>query len=165
MSNLFVIGYPDAVTAEQARDKFLELQRSELLALQDIAIAENHDGKIKLRQIRSDTGIGATSGALWGGLIGLLFFMPLLGMAVGAGAGAIGGSATDSGVNDDLMRELGQQLTPGAAAVFALVEQATYDKVIDALEPLGGKLVQTSLSTEEESALREAIAQARAARA
>lgn len=165
MSNLFVIGYPDAETAERARSKLLELQRSELLALQDVAIAENRDGKIKLRQIRSNTGVGATSGALWGGLIGLLFFMPLLGMAVGAGAGALGGAATDTGVNDDLMRELGRHLTPGGAALFALVERATYDKVVDALEPLGGRLIQTSLSNEEETALREAIDQARAARA
>ena len=39
------------------------------------------DGKVKLHQ-PSLAGIGAAGGALWGGLIVLLFFAPLLGMAV-----------------------------------------------------------------------------------
>ena len=41
------------------------------------------DGKIKLHQ-PSLAGRGAAGGALWGGLIGLIFFMPLFGMAIGA---------------------------------------------------------------------------------
>src|SRR4029450_471010 len=46
-----------------------------------VAIVEHRgDGKIKLHQ-PSMAGIGAASGALWGGLIGLIFFMPLVGMA------------------------------------------------------------------------------------
>ncbi|WP_026931045.1 DUF1269 domain-containing protein [Glycomyces tenuis] len=162
MSDLYVIAYPDVATADRARDRTIELQQSNLITLADIVVAENRDGKIKLHQARSNTGLGATSGALWGGLIGLLFFMPLLGMAVGAGSGALGGAATDTGVNDGLMRELSEQLTPGSAALFMLVERLTQDKVIEALEPLGGKLIQTSLSNEDERQLREAIQAARA---
>jgi uncharacterized membrane protein len=40
-------------------------------------------------------------GAFWGGLIGLIFFLPLMGMALGAAGGAIGGALSDSGVDDD----------------------------------------------------------------
>jgi uncharacterized membrane protein len=164
MSSLLVIGHPDVATVERARDRLLELHRSELVTLRDLTVAENVEGRIRLRHDLGGTGDG-TAGALWGGLIGLLFFTPLLGMAIGAGAGAIGGSATGSGIDDELMLELGQQLTLGAAALFALVEQAASNEVVEDLEPPGGKIVQASLSNEEETALREAIDQARFARA
>lgn len=161
MSNLFVIGYPDVPAAAAARDKILSLQKEHLIELDDIVVVENKDGKIKLHQSANLAGLGAASGALWGGLIGLIFFMPLLGMAVGAAAGAAGGALTDVGVDDKMMKDLANTLSPGSAAVFALVRQSTQDKVIAELAPYGGKLLQSSLSAEAEEHLREALAAAR----
>lgn len=115
------------------------------------------DGKIKLHQSNSTTGFGAASGALWGGLIGLIFFMPLLGMALGAGAGALGGSMTDVGVDDDFMKQLSAKLEPGTAALFLLVVNSTPDKVIPQVAQYGGHIIQTSLSTDQEAHLREAV--------
>ncbi|GAB3993984.1 DUF1269 domain-containing protein [Glycomyces albus] len=157
MSNLFVIGFNDVGAAEQARERIIGLQKQQLIELDDIVVVENRDGKVKLRQIRNTTAAGATGGALWGGLIGLLFFMPLLGMAVGAGAGALGGSATDLGVDDNFMRELGQKLEPGKAAVFALVRKATKDKVLEEVADMGGWIIQTSLSADDEKELIAAL--------
>lgn len=157
MSNLFVVGFNDVSAAEQARERILELQKQELIELDDIVVVENRDGKVKLRQIRNTTAGGAAGGALWGGLIGLLFFMPLLGMAVGAGAGALSGSATDLGVDDDFMRDLGRKLEPGNAAVFALVRRATKDKVIHEVAGMEGWVIQTSLSAEDEKELVAAL--------
>ena len=51
--------------------------------LDDVVVERQFDGKVKLHQ-PSLTGRGAAGGALWGGLIGLIFFMPLFGMAIGA---------------------------------------------------------------------------------
>ena len=70
-------------------------------------------------------GFGAASGALWGGLIGLIFFMPLFGMAIGAASGAAAGALSDHGVDDNFMKELGNKLPEGGAAVFVLVREAT----------------------------------------
>jgi len=39
-------------------------------------------------------------GAFWGMLIGLLFFIPWLGLAIGAIPGAVAGGLTDTGVDD-----------------------------------------------------------------
>ncbi|MFE3452543.1 DUF1269 domain-containing protein [Nonomuraea sp. NPDC059194] len=162
MSNLIAIAYPDVATATRARDRLLELQREKLITLADAAVAEKKpDGKIKLHQLRSTAGGGAASGTLWGGLIGLLFLAPLLGMAVGAVAGA--GASTDIGVNDDFMRNLGQRLQPGGAALFLLVTQSTPDKVIAQIAPFGGEIMQTSLSQEAEADLREAVFHVQAA--
>ncbi|GAA2777858.1 DUF1269 domain-containing protein [Nonomuraea dietziae] len=158
MSNLIAIAYPDVATTTRVRDRLLELQRERLIILADAAVAEKKpDGKIKLHQLNSTTGGGAAMGTLWGGLIGMLFLAPLLGMAVGAATGAAAGAATDVGVNDAFMRDLGQRLQPGGAALFLLVTQSTPDKVIVEVAPFGGEIIQTSLSEEAEADLREAV--------
>ncbi|MET9500317.1 DUF1269 domain-containing protein [Streptomyces sp. NPDC006259] len=163
MSNLFVVAYDDVATANQVRDKLFELSKQHLVELEDAVVVERHDdGRIKLHQAVNHTAVGAAGGAVWGGVIGLLFLAPLLGAAVGAAAGAAGGSFTDTGINDDFMKDLGQNLRPGAAALFVLVKHAAEDKVIPQITPFGGQLVQTSLSQAEEEHLREAIAAARA---
>ncbi|MFG2793055.1 DUF1269 domain-containing protein [Streptomyces sp. NPDC048419] len=166
MSDLFVIAYDDLATAEQVREKLFELSKQHLVELEDAVVVERRDdGKIKLHQAVNHTTVGAAGGALWGGAIGLLFLAPLLGAAVGAAAGAAGGAMTDTGINDNFMRDLSQNLRPGAAALFVLVKHAAQDKVIPQLTPYGGQLVQTSLSTADEEHLREAIAAAQAPKA
>ncbi|MFI6324735.1 DUF1269 domain-containing protein [Nonomuraea sp. NPDC050556] len=158
MSHLVAIAYPDVATASTVRDRLADLQKQNLITLEDAVVAERkEDGKIKLHQANSTTGFGAASGALWGGLIGLIFFMPLLGMALGAGAGALGGSMTDIGVDDDFMKQLSENLEPGSAALFLLVANSTPDKVIPQVAQYGGHIIQTSLSTEQEAHLREAV--------
>ena len=96
---------------------------------------------------------------MWGALIGLLFLNPLLGAAVGAGAGALSGKFTDIGINDQKMKDIGATLTEGGAAVCVLVRHMTGDKVLAGLKEFHakGRVVQTSLSDEQEAALRAAI--------
>ncbi|MER5192834.1 DUF1269 domain-containing protein [Streptomyces sp. NPDC002755] len=163
MSNLFVVAYDDLATANQVREKLFELSKEHLVELEDAVVVERRgDGGIKLHQAVNHTAVGAAGGAVWGGVIGLLFLAPLLGAAVGAAAGAAGGALTDTGINDTFMKDLSQNLRPGAAALFVLVKHAAEDKVIPQLTPFGGQLVQTSLSKVEEDHLREAIKAARA---
>jgi uncharacterized membrane protein len=160
MSDLYAIGYDNPQTAEEVLRHLAKLQSENLIQLDDAVIVERTpDGKVKLHQPGGgNTGRGALGGALWGGLIGLLFFAPLLGMAVGAGSGALVGKATDTGVNDKFMRELGGHLQPGGAALVLLVADITADKVFDELHgQYGGTLLQTSLSKEDEEALQEAV--------
>ncbi|MGW0965222.1 DUF1269 domain-containing protein [Streptomyces sp. NPDC002516] len=163
MSNLFVVAYDDVATASRVRDKLFELSKQHLVELEDAVVVErSEDGRIKLHQAVSHTAVGAAGGALWGGVIGLLFLAPLLGAAVGAAAGAAGGAVTDTGINDKFMKDLSQNLRPGAGALFVLVKQAAGDKVIPQIAEFGGQLVQTSLSQEQEDHLREAVAAAQA---
>ena len=158
MSNLIAVAYPDVATAEKVRSLLGDLQKQKLVKLEDAVVVERKDdGKVKLHQAVSTTGAGAAGGALWGGLIGLLFFMPLLGAAIGGATGAAVGSAQDFGVDDTFMRQVGQHLTPGAAALFVLVQDAVTEKVVPQIAPFGGQLIQTSLSAEDEKHLVEAV--------
>jgi uncharacterized membrane protein len=79
-----------------------------------------------------------------------LFFAPLFGMAVGAATGALVGKGTDAGVNDDFMKQIGDRLQPGAAALIALGRSDAPDKLLDRVRPYGGEIIQTSLDQEEE---------------
>jgi uncharacterized membrane protein len=134
-----------------------ELVKEHSLELDDAVIIERRqDGKVKLHQ-PSTAGAGAAGGALWGGLIGLLFLNPLLGMAIGAGTGALAGKAADYGVDDNFMKELGEKLEPGNAAVLVLVRSATRDKVVAEVSQYGGHVLQSSLSEEQEQELQTAL--------
>jgi uncharacterized membrane protein len=158
MSTLVAIAYPDAATADQVRNELVQLTKEHMLQLEDAVVVEHRaDGKIKLHQAMSPSGAGAVGGAAWGGLIGLLFLAPLLGMAVGAASGAVAGKMADVGVNDDFMKTLGAKLQPGAAAVIMLGKADAPDRVLERVGKFGGEVIQTSLDTEEEERLRAAL--------
>jgi uncharacterized membrane protein len=158
MSTLVAIAYPDAETAERVRAELVQATKEHLLQLEDAVVVEHQpDGKIKLHQAMSTTGAGAAGGALWGGLIGLIFLAPLFGMAIGAASGAVAGKLTDTGVNDDFMKTLGAKLGPGSAALIALGRADAPERVVDRLKPYGGDVIQTSLDAEQEERLRHAL--------
>lgn len=158
MSSLIAIAYPDVATAEQVRQELIQATKEHLVSLEDAVVIEHRpDGKIKLHQAMSPAGTGAAGGALWGGLIGLIFLAPLLGMAVGAASGAAAGKMTDVGVDDSFMKDLGDKLPAGSAALVALGRSDAPDKVIDRVKGYGGHVMQTSLAQEQEENLRSAL--------
>ena len=155
MSHLVAIAYDDLETAKQVVANIGQAQAAHEIELDDLVIVERRgDGKVKLHQ-PSLAGAGAAGGALWGGLIGLIFLMPLFGMAIGAASGAL----ADAGVDDTFMKQLGDELTPGSAAVIALVRHVTMDKVLAGIQ-IPGRVIQTSLDDEAEERLTEALAAA-----
>jgi uncharacterized membrane protein len=157
VANLVAIAYDDVDQAQEVMGTLGTLVKEHSLALDDAVIIERTgDGKTKLHQ-PSTAGAGAAGGAVWGGLIGLLFLNPLLGMAIGAASGAAAGAASDYGVDDKFMKELGEKLQPGNAAVLVLVRESTRDKVLPEVSKHGGHVIQSSLSNEQETALQEAL--------
>jgi uncharacterized membrane protein len=49
----------------------------------------------------------------------LIFLNPLLGLAVGAGAGAFSGALSDVGINDQFMKDLAATMKPGSSALLS----------------------------------------------
>ncbi len=133
----------------------MRLQKQKIVELEDAAVViRKQDGKVKVKQAVSLVGEGALGGAFWGMLIGLIFWMPWLGLALGALGGALGGSLTDIGIDDEFIKEVGNTIEPGHSALFLLVRKATPDKLADELEKFDAKVLQTSLSQEDEEKLR-----------
>ena len=102
-------------------------------------LTRNDAGKVKLHQAIDLVGAGAVGGGFWGMLIGFLFLNPLLGAAIGAGAGALSGLFSDIGINDRFIKELAENFKPGCSAVFILLRKVTGNKVLEGLSSFRGK--------------------------
>ena len=163
MSQLIVLGFDAPSEAEEVRRELVDLQQDHLIALEDAVVVVHHnDGKVELRQAYNLTAAGAVSGGFWGTLVGLLFLNPLLGAAVGAGVGATSGALTDLGINDGFLKEVGETLKSGTAALCLLVKEATEDRVVEKLRRHAPhtRLLQTNLSPTDEDQLKELLEKA-----
>jgi len=140
------------------RLKLLRMQKDYLVELGDaVVVTKNQHGKVKLQQLVNLPLGGAAGGGFWGLLVGALFLHPLLGLAVGAAAGATTGALSDVGINDAFMKELATAFQPGTSALCVLVGKVTEDKVLDELRGTGGHVLKTSLSHEDEARLQAVL--------
>ena len=163
MSDLITVVFDDETTAFDARAALAKMQKEYLIEMEDVVVAtKTEKGKVKLHQATNLTMAGAVGGGFWGMLIGMLFLNPLLGMAVGAGAGAVSGALSDTGIENKMMKELAASFKPGNSALFVLVKKVTGDKVLEGMKDFTckGKVFQTSLSTDDEEALRAVLEKA-----
>jgi uncharacterized membrane protein len=161
MATLTVWKFDSAGGAENALALLRRMQKEEVIQVNDAAYVYWPEGnkKPKTKQANDLTGAGALGGSFWGLLFGLIFFVPLLGMAVGAAMGALAGSMSDVGIDDQFIRDVRQQVTPGTSALFVMTSHVVHDKVIDEFKGSGATLVSTNLSNEQEAQLREAFAE------
>ena len=157
MATLSVLKFEEADGAGQALELVKSLQKQQLITLQDAAIVTWPEGakKPKTKQLISLAGVGALNGAFWGMLFGLLFFVPLLGLAVGAAFGAM----ADVGIDDEFIKKTKEKITEGTSALFLLTSDATTDKVVEQMKQLDFEIISTSLSQEEEDQLKSAFAE------
>jgi len=158
MSELVVLAFKDEATATAAKAELFNLQKQQLITLADAAlVTRRDDGKVKVKQANDLVGAGALGGAFWGMLIGLFFFMPWMGLAIGAISGAIAGKFSDYGIDDSFIKEVGESVQPGEAALFLMVTKVTEDKVIPEIAKFGPTILRTNLSAEDEAKLKEAM--------
>lgn len=172
MSTLSVLAFQNETEADQVLEEMKRLQDQRLIEVEDAAIvARDQSGKLRVKQAQNLVGRGALGGAFWGFLVGLLFEEPFIGMAVGAGLGALGAGRrasgagmevlgakmTDLGISEDFIKQVGNQIQPGQAALFMLTREEVMDKVAAALKKYQFQILHTSLSQEDESKFREAL--------
>lgn len=161
MATLTVWKFDSPKAADETVNTLEMLAKQELIRVHDAATVSWPDGakKPKTRQLRSLTGGAALGGMFWGMLFGLIFFVPFLGAAIGAATGALAGSLTDVGIDDDFIKAVRNEVTPGTSALFLLTSDAVADKIKPALDDLGHRpqLIQSNMTAEQEAALREMI--------
>jgi uncharacterized membrane protein len=166
MSDLVVLDFDGVGTADEVLTKLRGMQKEYLIDLEDACIVVHTEaGKVQVKQALNLTTLGAASGAstgmLIGALAGLLILNPLAGMAVGgiagAGFGALSGSMSDYGINDDFIKSLGKTIPKGSSALFLLIRRSTPDKVLPEIEPYRPRVIKTSLSREQEEKLKAAL--------
>ena len=160
MATLVAIGYPDQTTAEQARHTVQQLESELIIEADQVAsISRDLDGKYHVHTTHG--GASAAGGAVWGGfwglLFGLLFFVPFAGWAVGAGLGALFGHLGEKGIDKQFQDQVRDYVKPGTSAMFLIIEHATPDKAVAALQQYGGTVIKTSLSEEDTKRLQDAL--------
>ncbi|ERN41107.1 putative membrane protein [Rubidibacter lacunae KORDI 51-2] len=157
MADLTVWKFDTPNGAEQALSKLAELQKQHLIKISDAAIVSWKSGKRKpkTRQAVNLVGISALDGAFWGLLFGILFFVPIFGLVIGTAMGMFSGSLADYGIDDDFINEVRSKVTEGTSALFLLTTEVTIDKVQAAFTGQKMELIQSNLSTEQETSLRD----------
>lgn len=162
MATLTVLKFPTAEGAGAMLTTLENLQKQQLIQIEDGAIVTwpKGESKPKTKQLSeaTATGVGALGGAFWGMLFGLLFFVPFFGMAVGAAIGALAGRFARYGINEDFINQVRSQITEGTSALFLLSSGAVVDKVAEAVKGQQFEIIQTNLSKEEENQLKETFA-------
>jgi uncharacterized membrane protein len=157
MSYLIAVVCSDEAGANAMRARLIRTQRPRLSGLHDAAIVKRHcDGTVDVEQAVDLVGTGTLGGTFWGMLIGLIFFMPSLGLAVGALTGAHNGRFNDIGVDEDFLRAIEPQIKAGQSALLLLLAEDTRDRLLEEVASAAVTVVQTSLSSSQEARL-EAI--------
>lgn len=159
MNTLTVWRSATAHGADEALERLQPLARQRLISIDDAAVVSwpQTRRKPKVRELGALTGPGALWGGFWGLLLGLIFLVPIAGLAFGAGAGAVAGSLVDVGIDDGFIKRVRAEVTPGTSALFLLSHGAVVDRVAEAVADLDLQLLRSNLSEEEEQRLRAAF--------
>jgi len=107
-------------------------------------------------ELEFEPGLGVLTGETGAGKSILL---DALGLALGAGMGALSAKLSDYGIDDKFAKQVATDLQPNTSAIFMLVRRSTPDKVVPEIAKFGGTILQTSLPAETEQKLQEALKQ------
>jgi uncharacterized membrane protein len=155
MATLTVWKFDTATGADEASRILLSLHNRALVTVHDAQVVSWNPGDVKpkTRDVDSDS-FGPLGGAFWGFLLGLIFFVPILGTAIGATAGARAASLRRAGIDAAFIRRVREAVTPGSSALFVLSSDAVTEDVKRAFAGTTMHLIETNLSAEDERTLR-----------
>ena len=158
MSNLLVVVFENPDEAGKVLSTMRSAQKSDFISLDDSAVVvKDAEGKV---HVKNEMDRGAKVGAIGGGLLGLLIagiFFPIGGIVVGAVAGGLIGKSLGIGIDQQFVKEVGEELQPETSAIFLVVRDANPDVAIAALKPYKGKVLQTTLPPEAEAEVRRIL--------
>jgi uncharacterized membrane protein len=157
MDQLIVVGFDHVDDARKALEALRSLERSGNLSLEDTALVERDEAGTPLvhNEVSGTTEKATAIGAVIGGLVTFMF--PLAGATIGAAAGAAVGRMFHRGVSGTFVDEVKATLQPGRSALFLVVRGSHADAAMAALRPFSGEIIQSTLDTEAEEALRQAL--------
>ena len=107
----------------------------------------------------SAVGAGAGLGAVTGGMLGLLLGPggALAGAAMGGSMGALFGLADTVAFEDPRLEEFAASLTKDTSALVLVGEKVTLADFTSAVQPFGGKIIETNLNEKDVKALKKAL--------
>jgi uncharacterized membrane protein len=166
VAELIAIGYDDEETAHKAAEEVYRLAHDLIIEPEAVAvIVRDKEGRYHVTTNHHPVAEGVTWGMFWGVLFGLLFFVPVFGLAVGGIFGALFGVLGKIGIDKQFQQQVRDMVQPGTSALFMILDKITPDRTLEALSKYGGRVLKTSLSSDAEQQLQEALAGAGAGQA
>jgi uncharacterized membrane protein len=163
MATLFALLYPDRPTGDQALATVKGLESAGYLTVLDSAfLTKSRDGKIEHHGEAHPVRSGAAKGLVVGALAGVIFSIPVLGIAAGTLTGlAIGRRGAHGEDKDfaDFAHAVSLALEPDGSAILLLAESDTPERLLQDLGRHGGHLMSTDLSAERLAEIQAALDQ------
>ncbi len=136
--SLIAAFYRNDTDAGEMLAQLKQMDKDGIVDIIDAAVmVKAEDGrKLKVNETAEFTAKkGGIRGALAGGVLAIFFPPSILAMAaVGAAAGAAFGHFTDQGFDNNVLKEIGENLPPGGSCIIAVVEETWLAKLSTALE-------------------------------
>ena len=152
---LYAAIYDEIADAEADYEAVFDLHAAGAIGTFDSAIISKDDeGKVRVTKTEKPTQHGAWTGAGVGAVVGLLFPPAIIGSAiVGAGAGGLIGHLS-GGISRGDLKELGEELERGDAAVIVLGESKIEEQLQKAVTR-ANKLIEKEIDADAEEVKRE----------
>ena len=158
MSSTVITVWPfDSVHEVMEATRVLErLEREGEAAVKDTAIVvwPKDQPSPSTRQLTSSTDPGALGSPLWGLLMALIFFRPLISAATTAQPLEADNLLAEAGLGDVFVNNVRDHVTPGTASLFLMSTESALDQLKDTLPSIPDVIV-AKLSAAQEAALRE----------
>ena len=158
---LYAAVYDEIDDAEADYEAVFDLHAAGAIGTFDSAVIRKEaDGKVRVTKTEKPTQHGAWTGAGVGALVGIIFPPAIIGSAiVGAGAGGLIGHLR-GGVSRDDLKELGDALEEGSAAVIVIGESKIEEQLEQATKR-ANKLIEKQIHAHPDELKREIDAAAK----
>jgi len=111
--------------------------------------------KPTIKHEHDDPKRGAAWGALWGILGGALFMVPVAGVVLGAGIGALAKATDGTGITKKDLERIRTEIVPGTSALFMVTEDANLDQLGEHVHARDATLISTNLTEAERATMLE----------
>jgi uncharacterized membrane protein len=155
---LVVLTFDDENEAREAATALRNIEKAGRLNIEDTAVIRRAaDGKIHVdNQASGAVKGGAAIGGMLGLIIGGILF-PIGGLILGVAGGAAVGRMMETGVDKKFVEDVSNSLEPGSSALFVTATGGDPAAVVAALSQFHGTVYHTTLSSEAEETLRNAL--------
>ena len=157
MATFTVWKFDDVEGADHAARILKEAEADQLVKVIDHAVVAWPEGESRPTSSHSneEKWRGTGWGAVIGGLVGMLFFAPVIGAGVGAAIGRWSKSAQDTGITKEQLERIRAEVTPGTSALFAVTDRAQMDRLSERFHGVKRTLIETNLTEAERHVLIE----------
>lgn len=161
--SLVVFGFDDQMAATEMLTALTRMTSEGTLLLQDaVFVSKNDKGKVHVTETTdASPGQAAMGGAFWGLLFGIILFIPVIGMAIGAGTAALMAKLIDTGISDDFIKTLREKIEPGKVYLAVLVSHVNREKALEEMKRYAGmaELISTTLPADSVERMKDALDQ------